>query len=330
MSRIGRKGGFSMQRACLLALIACLSLLQLPAAMAAYPERPIRLIVATPAGGSLDVVARILAERLRVNLGQSVVVENRSGGAGNVGAQSVAIADPDGYTLLMSTSVIAINPWMTQAGFDPLKDLVAVTRVALSPYVLIVRPTLPVKSLDEFIAFAKSQPGKLTCSTYGVGSPPHLALELLKREAGIDVVHAPYRGFGQALPNLMTDLLDCSVDTPANVEQHVNAGTIRAVAVTSPAALAKFPGAKPMASVSPKVAVEGWQIILAPAKTPSGIVEQLSRELAKIIREPEVEKRMRELGFEPVGDTPAQASAVLKGDYESFGSLIGSLKLKPE
>jgi tripartite-type tricarboxylate transporter receptor subunit TctC len=157
-----------MRRACLLALISYLSLLQVPAATAAFPERPIRLIVATPAGGSLDVVARILAERLRASLGQAVVVENRSGGAGNVGAQSVAAADPDGYTILMSTSVIAINPWITQAGFDPLKDLSPITRVALSPYVLVVRPTLPVKSLDEFIAFAKAQPGKLTCSTYGV------------------------------------------------------------------------------------------------------------------------------------------------------------------
>jgi tripartite-type tricarboxylate transporter receptor subunit TctC len=319
-----------MKRAFLLVVVSFLGLLDAGAAIAGYPERPIRLIVATPAGGSLDVVARILAEKLRVSLGQSVVVENRSGGSGNVGAQSVVTADPDGYTILMSTSVIAINPWMTQAGFDPLKDLTPVTRVALSPYVLVVRPTLPVKSLDEFIAYAKSQPGKLTCSTYGVGSPPHLALELLKQEAGIDVVHAPYRGFGQALPNLMTDLLDCSVDTPANVEQHVTAGTIRAVAVTSPASLAKFPGAKPMASVSPKVAVEGWQIILAPAKTPQPIVDQLSRELAKIIREPEVAKRLREIGFEPVGDAPAEAAVVLRQDYQSFGAVIRSLKLKPE
>jgi tripartite-type tricarboxylate transporter receptor subunit TctC len=143
-------------------------------------------------------------------------------------------------------------------------------------------------------------------------------------------VHAPYRGFGQALPNLMTGLLDCSIETPANIEQHVTAGTIRAVAVTSPAALAKFPGAKPMASVSPKVVVEGWQIILAPVKTPQGVVDQLSRELAKIIREPGVDKRLRELGFEPVGDAPAEASTVLKRDYEGFGSLIRALKLKPE
>lgn len=319
-----------MRRAFLLALVLVLGLAQTPAATAAFPERPIRLIVATPAGGSLDVVARILAERLRVKLGQPVVVENRPGGAGNVAAQSIAAADPDGYTLLMSTSVIAINPWLSQAGFDPVKDLVAITRVALSPYVLIVRPSLPVKSLDEFIAFAKAQPGKLTCSTYGVGSPPHLALELLKREAGIDVVHAPYRGFGQALPNLMTDLLDCSIETPANIEQHVSAGTIRAVAVTSLAPLAKFPGAKPMASAHPRVVVEGFQIILVPAKTPQGVVDRLNQELARIIREPEIDKKLRELGFEPVGDTSSEASAILKRDYEGFGPLIRSLKLKPE
>jgi tripartite-type tricarboxylate transporter receptor subunit TctC len=319
-----------MHRRLVLAVISFVVALSAQAAIAAYPERPIRLIVAFPPGGSIDVVARILAERLRTNVGQPIVVENRPGASGNIAAQSVAAAAPNGYTALMTTSAITINPWMSSTNLDPVRDLSTVTRVAISPYALVVRASLPVKSLEDFIALAKSQPGKLTCSTYGVGSPPHLALELLKREAGIDVVHAPYRGFGQALPDLSAGLLDCSVDTPANVEQHVNAGTLRAIAVTSPAALGKFPDAKPMSSIYPKVVVEGWQAILLPAGAPQSLREQLSGELARIIREPEVTKRLQELGFEPVGDTPEQAATVLKSDYERFGPLIGALKLKPE
>jgi tripartite-type tricarboxylate transporter receptor subunit TctC len=276
------------------------------------------------------VVARILAEKLRVNTGQSVVVENRAGGAGNIAAQSVTAAAADGYTALMTTSAITINPWMTPTGFDPVKDLQAITRVALSPYVLIVRSSLPVNSLDDFVALAKSQPGKLTCSTYGVGSPPHLALELLKQEAGIDVVHAPYRGFGQALPDLTTGLLDCAVDTPANCEQHVTAGTLKAIAVTSPSALAKFPGAVSMSSRYPKVMVEGWQGILLPSGVPADVRDRLNRELVKIIRDPDIDRRLRELGFDPVGDTAQQAAEVLKADYERFGPVIRSLKLKVE
>jgi tripartite-type tricarboxylate transporter receptor subunit TctC len=319
-----------MKRALLLATAALTVCLSLSATFATYPDKAIRLVVAFPPGGSLDVVARILAEKLRVNIGQSVVVENRAGGAGNIAAQSVTAAAADGYTALMTTSAITINPWMTPTGFDPVKDLQAVTRVALSPYVLIVRSNLPVNSLDDFVTLAKSQPGKLTCSTYGVGSPPHLALELLKQEAGIDVVHAPYRGFGQALPDLTTGLLDCALETPANCEQHVIAGTLKAIAVTGPAALVKFPGAVPMSSRYPKVMVEGWQGILLPSGTPADVRDRLNRELVKIIHDPDIDRRLRELGFDPVGDTAQQAAEVLKADYERFGPVTRSLKLKAE
>ena len=310
----------------LAALIALLAWLPLQAARAEFPDRPIRLIVATPPGGSLDVVARILAEKLRVSVGQPIVVENRAGAAGNIAAQSVASAAPDGYTVLMTTSAIAISPWMSPTSFDAPKDLMAVTRIALSPYVLVVRPTLPVKSLDEFVALAKAEPGKLTCSTYGVGSPPHLALELFKQAAGIDVVHAPYRGFGQALPDLMSGLLACSVDTPANVEQHVRAGTVRAIAVTSAAELAMFPGAPPMQGAT----VEGWQAIFVAAGTPAPIVARINAEFVKAVRDPDVAKRLREIGFDPVGDSSEEATAVFKRDYERFGTVIRSLKLKAE
>jgi tripartite-type tricarboxylate transporter receptor subunit TctC len=299
-------------------------------ARAAYPERPIRWIVATPPGGSLDVVSRILAEKLRSNLQQAVVVENRAGAAGNIAAQSTASAAPDGYTILMTTSALVINAWMSPSPLDPIKDLKAVTRVALSPYVLVVRPTLPISNLDEFIAYAKKEPGKLTCSTYGVGSPPHLALEAFKRAGDLNIVHAPYRGFGQALPDLMSGLLSCSLETPANVEQHVRAGTIRAVAVTAPAPLEMFPGVAAMAERYPGVEVVGWQGVFVPADTPQQVVDKINDELVKILREPEVIKRLRDIGFEPVGDSSASAAAVVKRDYDRFGNIIKALNLKSE
>ena len=319
-----------MSRALLLAVISLVTFSQMQHARAGFPERSIRLIVAFNAGGSIDVVARILAERLRVSFGQPVVVENRAGAAGNIGAQSVASAAPDGYTILMTTSAIAINPWMTPTTLNPAKDLVAVTRVAVSPYVLVVRPTLPVKSLEELIALAKAEPGKLTCSTYGVGSPPHLALELLKRAGGIDIVHAPYRGFGQALPDLMAGLLSCSIETPANIEQHVRAGSVRPVAVTKDAPLAMFPGVVPISSVYPDVVVEGWQGIFLPAGTPRPVIDRINAEFVKVLRDPEIIKRLNELGFDPVGDTSEEATAVFNRDYERFGAIIRDLKLKPE
>jgi len=319
-----------MRRVLVLALISLLGALPAQIANASFPERSIRLIVAFPPGGSIDVVARILAERLRASFGQPIVVENRAGAAGNIAAQSVASAAPDGYTVLMTTSAITINPWISPTSLDPAKDLIAVSRIALSPYVLVVRSSLPVNTLEEFVALAKAEPGKLTCSTYGVGSPPHLGLELFKRASGIDFVHAPYRGFGQALPDLMAGLLSCAMDTPANIEQHVRAGTIRPIATTSPAQLAMFPGAKPLSSLYPDVVVEGWQGIFLPAGTPQPIVERINAEFAKAVREPDVVKRLRELGFDPVGDSSEQATAEFKRDYERFGKLIRELKLKPE
>lgn len=319
-----------MVRALVAVLVSLLGVLPVQHGHAAFPERSIRLIVAFPPGGSIDVVARILAEKLRASMGQPIVVENRAGAAGNIAAQSVASAAPDGYTVLMTTSALAINPWMSPTSLDPTRDLLAVTRVALSPYVLVVRPTLPVKSIEDFVALARAEPGKLTCSTYGVGSPPHLAIELFKRAAGIDFVHAPYRGFGQALPDLMAGLLSCAMETPANVEQHVRAGTVRPIAVTSPVALDMFPGVRPLAAVYPDVAVEGWQGIFLPAGTPQLIVDRINAEFVKAIRDPDSVKRLREIGFDPVGDPAEQAANVFRRDYERFGALIRELKLKAE
>lgn len=314
----------------LLLVVFALMCLQSGVAKADYPERSIRLLLAGPAGGSVDLVARILADRLRVALGQAVVVENRAGAAGAIAAQAVASADSDGYTVLMTTSALAIAPWMSPSSFDPIKDLAAVTRVAVASYVLVVRQDLPVSTLDDFVAMAKAQPNLLTCSTYGIGSPPHLALELVKRAGNLGIVHAPYRAFGQALPDLMSGLLACAMEVPINAEQSVRSGMVRAIAVTSPKPLAMFPGATPLSDRFPGVVVEGWQGIFVPAGTPQPIVHRLNAEIVKIIQDPEIGRRLGELGFNPVGDTSEHASIVVKRDYERFGDVIRSLNLKQE
>lgn len=314
---------------CRALFVLLLSIVLSPAlAQDQFPDKPVRLVVALPAGGSVDVVARILAERLRDSLGQPVVVENRPGASGNIAAQMVATSDPDGYTVLFTTSVITSSPWMSPSNFDPPKDLVAVTRVALSPYVLIVRSESSIATLDDFVSRAKADPGKFSCSTYGVGSPPHLALKMFKQSAKLDIVHIPYRGFSQSYPDIKSGLLSCAMEVPANVAQLVQEGSLRALAVTTAKQMSIFPGVPPIASRFPDVVVEGWQGVFVPTNTPQPVVDRLNSELIKALKDPDVVEQLKKLGFEPIGDTSAEATKVFKNDYERFGLAIGSIGLR--
>lgn len=297
-------------------------------AQADYPDRPVRLVVALPAGGSVDVVARIVADRLRDGLGETVVVENRAGASGNIAAQSVATADADGYTVLFTTSAITSSTQLAATSFDPPKDLVAVTRVGLSPYVLVVRPESPIRTLDDFVTQAGEGPGTFSCSTYGVGSPPHLALEMLKQAAGLDIVHVPYRGFNQSYPDIRSGLLTCAMEVPANVAPFVKDGTLRALAVTTATPMALFPGVPTICSRFPNVVVEGWQGVFLPAATPKPIVDRLNAEIVKVLRDPEVIQQLKTLGFEPIGDSSAEADRIFRQDYARFGATIESLKTR--
>lgn len=297
-------------------------------AQAQFPERPVRLVVALPAGGSVDVVARIVADRLREELGQPIVVENKAGASGNIAAQSVATSDADGYTVLFTTSAITSSPQVSPTGFDPTKELIAVTRVGLSPYVLVVRPESPFVTLDDFIARGRAKPGTFSCSTYGIGSPPHLALEMLKHSAKLDIVHIPYRGFNQSYPDIKSGLLTCAMEIPANVGQFVQEGTLRALAVTTAKPMSLFPEVPTLASRLPDVIVEGWQGVFVPAGTPKPIVDRLNVAFVKTLRDREVIEQLKKLGFEPIGDSSTDADRVFRHDYERFGAIIGSLKLR--
>lgn len=299
------------------------------AARAAYPDRPVKLIVPFPAGGSLDVTARLLAEQLRKGLGQPVVVENIAGASGHLGTQAAARAAPDGYTVLIHTSALAINPWLSTANYDAQRDLMIVTRPAETAYVVVVGAENGPKTFDELLAKLKASPGS-PCSTYGVGSPPHLAMEMLKQAASVDMMHVPYRGFGPSLPDLVSGQLACGMDSAPNVLPHVRAGRVRALAVTSGAPLANYPGVPTLASKYPGLEVSGWQGIFVPAGTPRPVAERLNAEFKKALADPEVAKKLSDLGFATIADPIDDAAGVFKRDYERYGEIIRSRNIKAE
>jgi tripartite-type tricarboxylate transporter receptor subunit TctC len=302
--------------------IAACWLLLTNLAVAEYPERPIKLVVAFAAGSSTDVMARVYAEKLKELMGQPVMVDNRPGATGSIGADMVAKAPGDGYTLLLNSSALVINPWVSKPPFDINRDLAPVIRTAQTPYVLVVNPKLPINNFQEFIAYAKKNPGKLTCSTYGVASPPHLALELLKAAAGVDIVHAPYKSFGQALPDLASGQLDCSIDPPTLLMQHTKSGRIRAIAHTGDAKMEAFPDVPPFGALYPSAVVTGWQAVFAPATTPKALLARLNAEWVKVITSPDVARKIRDAGFEPVGDSTEAFTKAMAADYAKFGRII--------
>lgn len=318
----------TLRRRHLLALAAAAAT---PLAFAqAYPERPIKLIVAFAAGSATDIMARAYAEKLKEGLGQPIVVENRPGAAGAIGAELAAKSPADGYTLLLNTSAMAISPWVSRPAFDFQKDLVPIARAADTPYVLTVDARLPIRSLDELIAHARSQPGKLACATYGIASPPHLALELLKASAGVDIVHVPYRTFAQALPDLMSGQLQCSIDVPTSPAPHVRAGKLRALAHTGAAPMEAYPTAQPFGQRYPQATVVGWQAIFAPAGTPPAIVARLRTEWAKVLASPDITQKIRDAGFQPSGLAMEPFTAEIAADHAKFGRIIKERNIRLE
>lgn len=311
----------------LTALLAATILTAAAPSHADYPERPIRLVVSFSAGSITDTVARLLADGLHKELGQTVIVENKPGATGNIGAQKVATSKPDGYTLLMHSSALAVNPWLSSTSYDLMKDLTPVTRVAGSPYVVTVKQALPVHTLDDFLQYAASHPGKLTCATYGIGSPPHLALALLKEKAHLDIVHVAYSSFSKALTDLVSGQLDCSIYPPGTVAPYVKDGKIRAVGIMRTEPLASMPEALPLPASLQDASVDGYQLIFVPSGTDPAIIRRLQQSLTHIIHSPDFAKRLHAMGFEPIGDTSEHAASVFANDYQRFGPIVQALHL---
>lgn len=310
--------------------IAALCFVTAANAQAHYPDRPVKLVVAFSPGGAPDIMARAYAEKLKEFVGQPVIVDNKPGATGAIGADIVAKAPADGYTLLLNSSAMVINPWVVKQPFDFQKDLAPVIRTAETPYVITVNNNLPVRNLTEFIAYAKGNPGKVLCGTYGIASPPHLALELLKKEAKIDVLHVPYKTFGQALPDLLSGQLTCSIDPPTIPMQQVRAGKIRAIAHTGTTPMESAPELQGIGKRYPVASVVGWQAIFAPASTPAPVLEKLRSEWRKVVSSPDVAQKIRDAGFQPGTDSVDAFVQSIATDYEKFGRVIKDNNIRLE
>ena len=292
-------------------LALTLALVPVLAAAQAWPSKSVKMVVPFAAGGATDVVARLLAQKLTEEWGQSVVVENRAGAGGNIGGDAVAKSPPDGYTLLMASGAIVIaGPHMYKSlPYDPTRDLVAITNVATGPQVIAVTPSLPVKDLGELIAYAKANPKKLNYGSAGIGAQTHLAAENLAQAAGIELTHVPYKGESAALTDLMGGQIQLVTANLSAALALAREGKIRALAVTSRERNPALPDVPAAAETLPGFENSGWFGLLAPAGTPKEVIEKIYRDSAKIALSEEFRGKLAQLGMVPVANSPAEFSA---------------------
>jgi tripartite-type tricarboxylate transporter receptor subunit TctC len=292
---------------------------------AGWPSRPIHMIVPFPAGSSPDLIARIVSEKLVQSLGQPVIVENRPGAGGNLGTGLVAKAAPDGYTVGLSIpGPLAVNSVLyKKMEYDPFRDLVPVSLVAASPNVLVVDPKLGVDSVKAFVALAKSQPGKLNYGSVGSGSASHLTMELFKESAGMDIVHVPYPGSPQVNTAILNGQIAAGFVVPATAMPLVQAGRLKALAVTTSARSLVLPDYPTLAEAGfPQVVSTAWVAVVAPAKTPAAIVERLSREIVAAVRASDAREKMIRIYFEPIGSAPQGLADLMRSEVERWGRVI--------
>jgi tripartite-type tricarboxylate transporter receptor subunit TctC len=286
-----------------------------------YPKVPIRLVVTFAAGGSSDVLARSVAKAMSEGLGQSVVVENRPGAGGSIGAESVARADPDGYTVLFGTNgTLAIGPALYKnLRYDPVKDLAPVGLLHQLPNVLTIHPSIPAANLREFITYARSRPGELTFASAGIGSASHLAGELLKVAADINILHVPYKGGGAAMPDLLSGRVSMMIETIPNALPAVRSGQLRALGVTTPARASAAPDLPTLAEAGlPGFEVSSWTGLFVPAGTPRAIIERLNAETIRIARDPAYVERIKTMGTDVVTSTPEALGAFMVKDIANW------------
>ena len=303
------------------------------AAAQTYPTKPIRLVVPFAAGGALDVVARVIGAKLGESWGRQVVIDNRLGAAGNIGAEYVAKAAPDGYTLLMSSvTTMAINmSLLEKPPYDFVRDYAPVALVASAPLGLIVHPALPAKWVREFVALAKARPGALNYFSSGTGSGTHLAAALFEQMAGIRTTHIPYKGGAQGVTDLLSGQVQFAFSTIGLAQPHVQSGRLRMIAVSSPKRYSRLPGIPTIAESGVKgYEAAQWYGVVAPAGTPSAIVTRLGVEVNAIVAQPELAERFYSQGIEPVGSTPEQFAAFIRSSVTKYAKIVKVLGVKPE
>jgi len=285
-----------------------------------YPVRPVRIIVPSPPSGGTDIVARVLAQHFSNAFGQQFFVENKPGAGNVIGIEAAARAAPDGYTLLVSASTIALNSVLyKKVPYDPVRDFAPITLAATAPNILVVNPKLPLKTLADLIAAAKAQPGKLSYGTPGIGTSPHLCMELFKSMAGVDLQHVPYKGTAAAVMDIIGGQIEVAFATALTAKPLIDAGRLRALAVSGPRRVEALPGVPPVAEAGvPGYEAMQWYGLLAPAGTPSAIIERVHAEAMVALRSPEMKARLAADGAEPSGTTPAEFGAYIKRELQKW------------
>lgn len=298
----------------------------------AYPSRPIRLIVAVAPGGGTDIISRLVATRLTESLGQTVIVDNRGGGNFIIGTSIVAKATPDGYTLVTATNAShAINPGLFRdLPYDPIKDFTPVVAVAGVPTVLVVTRAFPAKAIQDFIAYAKAQDGKLTHGSSGSGGTGHLTAELFKTATGIRAVHVPYKSDGPALIDLLGGQLSFMFPNMPAIVPFVKAGRLRALAISSAKRSPILPDAPTLLELGINVEINGWYCIMGPVGMPKSVVARLNTEINKILSQPDFIERLASLGATVMGGTPEQVTALIKSDMTKYAKAIKDSGARPD
>ncbi len=300
-------------------------------AQGTYPSRPVRLIVPLAAGGGMDTVARALSLKLTDQAGQTIIVDNRGGGGGSIGAELAASAPPDGYTLIMMSATSVIHPLLYKARYDITQDFAPISQVTTQPYVIVVNNALPIKSVSDLVAYAKVNPAKLNFASSGNGSLIHLTGELFKIATGTHLTHIPYKGIGAAYPDLIAGNIQLTFASIISGLPHIRAQRIRALAVTGSKRAKAAPELPTVAEAGVKgFSVSQWYGVFAPAKTPRAIVDKVHDEIVKALPQPEVGARLAADGAEPVGSAPQEFAAHVREEREKWAKVIKQTGIKGE
>jgi tripartite-type tricarboxylate transporter receptor subunit TctC len=299
-----------------------------------WPQKPVRIIVPFAPGGASDLMPRLVGEKLSAAWNQPVVIENRPGAAGNIGMEAGAKSPPDGYTLLSAPNGnLVVNPHMySKLAYDVFKDLAPVTRIAAVQNVLVVHPEVPATTVKELVALARAKPGSLNFASPGNGSQAHVAVELMKLQLGLDLVHVPYQGVGPAMKDLLGGRISLMVAQLPSALPQVKAGKLRALGVASAAPLPALPDVPTIAAAAPLPGFEAvsWYALMAPAGTPKELLEKIHADTARALQLPEVRERLAGMGAEPSGESPAELAARIKSEYDRWGEVVRKANIKAD
>jgi tripartite-type tricarboxylate transporter receptor subunit TctC len=293
-----------------------------------YPERPVRIVVPVSAGGGVDNIARIVGQHLNAVTGQPFIVDNRPGAGGSLGAEIVARATPDGYTLMVSSSSYVTNAAIRTVRYDPIRDFQPITKLTTNPYIIVVTPSLPVKTVADLIALAKAKPGTITYASSGTGGVLHLGAELLTTLSGTQMTHVPYKGVADGYPAVMAGQVNWMLGSPISAQPLMKAGRLRGIAVTGEKRMKALPDLPAIGETVPGYEVSAWFGFFAPAHVPARIVEMLNREAAKAVNEPKLSSRLESGGTETVGNPVREFTQQVKSEYDKWRGLVQNAGLK--